>query len=184
MLTRRELLQAGGLWLAGLAGPRVAAAAGATSVVEIRMRSDARGAHVSFDPIGVWIQPGQSLRWVIDSPGNPHTTTAYHPRNGNHSLRIPETATPWDSGFLVRPGDHFEVTLTVEGVYDYFCVPHEAAGMVGRIVVGLPGGPGTLPFDYFASQPGMRDWRPVPPPAQKVFPGIEAIMRQRIVRRE
>lgn len=183
MLTRRELLQAGGLWLAGLAGPRVAAGAGAASIVEIRMRSDARGEHVWFDPIGVWMQPGQRVRWVMDSPGNPHTTTAYHPRNANHSLRIPQAATPWDSGFLLNPGDRFEVTLTVEGVYDYFCLPHEAGGMVGRIVVGVPGGPGTLPFDYFIGRPATRDWRPVPAAAQEGFPSIEAIMRQRIVRR-
>ena len=30
------------------------------------------------------------------------------------------------------------MTFTVEGVYDYYCVPHEHAGMVGRIVVGTP----------------------------------------------
>jgi len=181
MQTRRDLLRAGGLWLAGLAGPRVAAAAGAGSVVEIRMKSDARGEHVSFDPVGVWIRPGRTLRWVMDSPGNPHTTTAYHPRNANHSLRIPEEATPWDSGFLVDPGSRFEVTLTVEGVYDYFCLPHEGAGMVGRIVVGRPRGPGTLPFDYFVGRAGTRDWRSVPPAAQQGFPAVEDIMRQKIV---
>ena len=45
------------------------------------------------------------------------------------------------SGYLVEPGDRFEVTLTVPGVYDYFCTPHEAAGMVGRIIVGQPARP-------------------------------------------
>ena len=34
------------------------------------------------------------------------------------------------------PGEAFEVMLTEPGVYDYYCVPHEHAGMVGRIVVG------------------------------------------------
>ncbi|MDA7965440.1 plastocyanin/azurin family copper-binding protein, partial [Ruegeria sp.] len=28
--------------------------------------------------------------------------------------------------------------LTIPGVYDYYCLPHEAAAMVGRIVVGTP----------------------------------------------
>ena len=37
------------------------------------------------------------------------------------------------------PGESFEVELTEPGVYDYFCIPHEHAGMVGRIVVGGPG---------------------------------------------
>ncbi len=31
------------------------------------------------------------------------------------------------------------MTLTVPGVYDYFCIPHEMAGMLGRIVVASPG---------------------------------------------
>lgn len=61
-------------------------------------------------------------------------------------------------------------------------LPHEAAGMVGRIVVGRPGGPGTLPFDHFTGQPGTRDWRPVPPAAQTVFPRIEAIVKQQSAR--
>ena len=143
MPTRRRFLTAGGLALASLAVPRRTRAGG---VVEIMMRSTARGEEAWFEPIGVRIEPGQTVRWIMASPGNPHTTTAYHPKNANHSLRIPETATPWDSGFLVNPRDTFEVTLTVEGVYDYFCLPHEAAGMVGRIVVGRPGGPGTLPL--------------------------------------
>jgi len=176
--TRRALLQAGGLLLAGIALPRATRAAG---VVEIRMRSDPQGATVWFDPIGLWLPPGQTVRWVVAA--NVHTTTAYHPKNANHSLRIPEGATPWDSGYLVQPGAHFEVTLTVEGVYDYFCLPHEAAGMVGRIVVGQPAGPGTLPFDYFTGRPGTENWLPVPEAAQKVFPSVAAIMAQKIIHR-
>ena len=30
------------------------------------------------------------------------------------------------------------MTLDRPGVYDYYCQPHEMAGMVGRIVVGEP----------------------------------------------
>jgi plastocyanin len=178
-VTRRELVCAGGIGLAGLAAPRLARSA---SPVEIRMRSDARGEHVGFDPIGILIQPGQTVRWIMESAGNPHTTAAYHPRNGKHSLRIPESAEPWDSGFLVNVGDRFEVALTVEGVYDYFCLPHEAAGMVGRIVVGRPGGPGARPADYFTGQPGTQDWLPVPEAARRSFPAVDAIVRQRVVR--
>ena len=71
------------------------------------------GKHVGFDPIGIRIQPGDTVRWIQDSPGNPHTTTAYHPRNARHSLRIPPDARPWDSGFLVNPGDRFGGALLV-----------------------------------------------------------------------
>ena len=125
------------------------------------MKSDTEGSDVWFDPIGVWVEPGQTVRWIVDA--NVHTTTAYHPKNDGHSLRIPEGATPWDSGFLVNPGDRYDVTLTVPGVYDYFCQPHEAAGMVGRIVVGKPGGPGAMAFDYFRGRPGTENWKAVPP---------------------
>ena len=131
--------------------------------------------------MGSLVQPGQTVRWIVAE--NVHTTTAYHPRNEGHPLRIPEGAEPWDSGFLVRPGDRFDLTLTVEGVYDYFCTPHEAAGMVGRIVVGRPGGPGALPFDYHLGRPGAEGWKPVPTAARRVFPSVEAILRHRLVRR-
>jgi hypothetical protein len=71
----------------------------------------------------------------------------------------------------------------VPGVYDYFCAPHEAAGMVGRIVVGKPAGPGTLPFDYFRGRPGTSAWVPVPAAARKAFPSVSEIVRARVVRR-
>jgi plastocyanin len=166
--------------LAGLAAAAILRPARAGGVVEIHLRSDALGSRVWFDPIGLLIEPGQTVRWVNKS--NVHTSTAYHPENDNHPLRIPEAAKPWDSGYLVEPGDQFEVTLTVAGVYDYFCIPHEAAGMVGRIVVGQPDGPGALPFDDFESDPTARGWRAVPKAAQAAFPPVAAIIEQRAVR--
>lgn len=180
MGTRRDFLTAGALALVSLAVPIVARA---TGLVEIQMRSSPRGEEVWFDPIGIRIEPGHTVRWVMASPGNPHTTTAYHPRNANHSLRIPEAAAPWDSGFLVKPGDTFEATLTIEGVYDYFCLPHEAAGMVGRIVVGRPGGPGALPFDYFIDSAATQTWIPVPEAARAAFPNVATIVADGAVRR-
>ena len=132
-----------------------------------------------FDPIGVLIEPGHTVRWVNEA--NVHTSTAYHPANHRHPLRIPEAAEPWDSGYLVKPGDSFQITLTVPGVYDYFCAPHEMAGMVGRIIVGQPSGPGTSPFDYFEGDPAAQDWQAVPQAAQAAFPPIQAITKERLV---
>ncbi len=177
--SRREVLLAGGLALAGWAFP--ARAHAADPIVEIRLQSDMLGTDVGFDPIGLHVLPGTLVRWVLEA--NVHTVTAYHPRNQNHSLRIPEQAQPFDSGFLVNPGATFELRLTVEGVYDYFCLPHEAAGMVGRIVMGRPDGPGTLPFDYFKALPEAREWQEVPAAAQAAFPSVERIVRESTVRR-
>src|SRR5207244_12599015 len=101
MLTRRDFLRAGGLALAGVALPRGAHLAG---MVEIRMMSDPTGADVWFDPIGVLIQAGDTVRSVVEA--NVNTTTAYHPKNEHHSLRIPERAMPWDSGFLPQHAPH------------------------------------------------------------------------------
>jgi plastocyanin len=141
------------------------------------MRSDPLGSRVWFDPIGLYVEPGTAVRWTVRD--NVHTTTAYHPDNDHHPLRIPEGAMPWDSGFLVNPGDHFEVTLAVPGVYDYYCMPHEAAGMVGRIVVGKqigPGGPGAQPFDYWVGKAGTDGWRHVPEAARQTFPSVAQIL--------
>lgn len=182
MISRRHLLLTGGLALTGLATPTIIhrAAASTNPVIDIAINSDIQGSHVWFDPIGLWVEPGTTIRWNIVA--NVHTVTAYHPDNDQHSLRIPADAQPFDSGYLVNPGDRFEVTLNVPGTYDYFCAPHELGGMVGRIVVGAPSGPGSQPFDYFGQLSPRPDWQSVPEAARRNFPSEEKIMRDRIVR--
>ena len=56
--------------------------------------------------------------------------------------------------------------------------------MVGRIIVGQPSGPGTLPFDYFKADASKASWKEVPQPARGRFPAIERIMARKIVRAE
>ncbi len=152
----------------------------AARTVEVRALISADGARVTFDPIGLRIEPGDTVRWI--QVRGYHSVSAYHPANDNHELRIPTAAPPWNSGVLLgqypAKGSTFEHTFTVAGVYDYFCQPHEAAGMVGRIVVGAPGdGPGTQPFGYAPA----RHWREVPEAARKIFPSIESIMQRGVV---
>lgn len=134
-MRRRLFLKGAG----GIAGfflwPRLVAAA---DVVEIAMQGSPNGARVWFDPVGLLIRPGTTLRWVNKDKGNSHTATAFHPDNDDHPLRIPKGAEPFDSGYLL-PGESFKVTLDTPGVYDYYCIPHELAGMVGRIVVADEG---------------------------------------------
>jgi PGF-CTERM protein len=93
-----------------------------------------------FDPIGLHVEPGDTVRWVNDSGS--HSATAYEDR-------IPDGATAFDSGILNEEGAEFEQTLSTEGTTDYFCTPHKSLDMVGRVVVGEPGGPaeGSMPPD-------------------------------------
>lgn len=128
---RRLLLSAGGGLLLSAALLRHA---GAADVIEIEMGGSADGQSVWFRPRGLLIQPGQTVRWTNRQAGNAHSSTAYHPDN-HKPLRIPQGAKSWNSDLLL-PNQSFEVKFELPGVYDYFCMPHEMAGMVGRIVVG------------------------------------------------
>lgn len=128
---RRILLSAAGGLLVTATLVRRASAA---DEVEIAMSGTPNGSQVWFRPRGLLVQPGQTIRWVNRDTGNAHTATAYHPDNGK-PLRMPKAAKPWNSDYLL-PKESFAVTFTVPGIYDYFCIPHEHAGMVGRIVVG------------------------------------------------
>jgi plastocyanin len=170
ILTRRRVMEAGGGILAAfVAGPAVAA-----DVVEIAMRGKADGSHVWFDPMGVHLQPGQTIRWTNRDPGNSHTVTSYHPDIFERPLRIPVGAKPWNSDYLL-PNETFSQNFTVEGVYDYYCIPHEHAGMVGRIVVGAPAA-----VDAAAATPEAGLTR-LPEAALNGFPSVEEIIAKGVV---
>ncbi|MFB6179741.1 MAG: plastocyanin/azurin family copper-binding protein [Halorientalis sp.] len=97
---------------------------------------------VYFDPVGLHVKPGDTVEWVIKSGG--HSVTSYTKDNPQCSTRcIPKKASSFNSGILKGEGKTFEHTFTVEGTYDYYCIPHKQLGMVGRIVCGDPGGPAT-----------------------------------------
>lgn len=173
IVTRRHVIGSGAGLIAALPFALVAGAVAGT--IEVTMRGEADGSSVWFDPLGVHVLPGQTIRWTNRDPGNSHTVTAYHPAVFRRPRRIPDGATPWNSDYLL-PGESFSQTLTEIGVYDYYCVPHEHAGMVGRIVVGEP----------VAAEPvaGADDaaLTPLPQAALDAFPAVEEILARRFVR--
>ena len=171
--SRRQVLRWGGGVLATLALPP--AVGRARGIVEIRMQGRPDGSHVWFDPIGVRVEPGQTVRWTNLDPGNSHTSTAYHPSIADRPLRMPEDAKPWNSDYLL-PNESFSATLSEPGVYDYYCQPHEHAGMVARIVVGTPQSWNE------ALNKAERD-RSLPMAAIDAFPSVEEILSKGIVRR-
>jgi len=172
MISRRWILRTGGGFTAALLfRPRTV---GAAEPIEIVMGGRADGSHVWFDPIGLHIAPGQTVRWVNRDAGNSHTATAYHPDNFGRSRRIPRAAQPWDSDYLL-PGESFSITLTTPGVYDYYCIPHEHAGMVGRIIVGSPEMPGWTDEPFSDGD--------LPEAALRAFPTVAEIISKGLVRR-
>ena len=164
ILSRRSVLRIGGGLLAAL--PLASSRVWSAEAVDIIMSGNADGSKVWFDPIGLVVQPGQTIRWTNKDPGNAHTSTAYHPDNDAHPLRIPQGAQSWNSDYLL-PDQSFSVVLTEPGIYDYFCVPHEHAGMVGRIIVA--GGAQPIPAPSSGGIPDV---------AEKAFPSVEDIIRE------
>lgn len=171
-MDRRSFLGAGGVCLAGLLRPGPVHPG--QQAAEVRLFLDRDTGEVGFDPVGLWLEPGMLVRWI--NGAGVHTVTAYHPDNGNRALRIPQSAQPWDSGHLMEPGAIFERRFTVPGVYDYFCIPHERAGMAGRLVVDTISGPGARPFGWWQDE---HDWQPVPRAVQERLPAAEEIARAR-----
>ena len=136
----------------------------------MQMKGSPRGDRVAFVPIGLAVAPGTTIRFVNRDAGNSHTATAYHPDILDRPRRIPDTARPWDSGLLL-PDEEFEVTLTIPGVFDLYCQPHEHAGMVARIVVGRPD------RDPMWQGPAA-DAGDLPEAALAAFPPVDAILER------
>ncbi|NHN58811.1 MULTISPECIES: plastocyanin/azurin family copper-binding protein [Halorussus] len=125
--------------------------------VEVQMVTE--GSEYYFDPIGLFVEPGTTVEWVIESGA--HSSTAYAESNSSASVtRIPQDAEPWDSGILTGQGSSFSYTFDVAGTYDYFCIPHKTLGMIARIVCGEPGDvegdppDGTVPSEQAIVQQG------------------------------
>jgi plastocyanin len=122
-----------------------------------------------YDPPGLLLEAGDRVAWILleDHLVDGHSATAYHP-DQDKFLRVPETAGPWSTSLMEGFGAWQEITFDVLGVHDYFCIPHETEGMVGRIIVGAPqGGPGTQPSSIGIS-----------PAGQSTIPTIDEIMNE------
>lgn len=96
----------------------------------VKMVSTKEGRHF-FDPAELTIKVGSTVRWVNaceEGIACIHSAQAY-------PNRIPAGAEVFDSGLLTEQGQAFDYTFSVPGEYEYFCLPHEALGMKGKIIV-------------------------------------------------
>lgn len=100
-----------------------------SGVVEVTMSNG-----LAYEAPTVRVRTGDTVRW-INTTNLVHTVTADPERAMDpQNVRLPPGAEPFDSGDM-NPGAEYTRTFEVPGRYIYFCVPHEAAGMVGTVVV-------------------------------------------------
>ncbi|ELZ94168.1 hypothetical protein C440_11123 [Haloferax mucosum ATCC BAA-1512] len=109
----------------------------------------------NFDPAGLAVKPGDIVLFSAETPD--HAVAAYHERHGRQN-RVPDDVGPFSSP-LVPVGGYWLYRFETTGVYDVYCPPHEAFGMVMRIVVCDDGVP----------EPSVEETGR-PPEAESLFP--------------
>jgi plastocyanin len=92
-----------------------------------------------FEPGNVTISPADTVRWRNVS-NVAHTVTAYErtlPKGADYfasgGFRSEQAAQQNLSDGLVAPGEQFEHVFDISGIYEYYCIPHESAGMIGSV---------------------------------------------------
>ncbi|WP_280536217.1 plastocyanin/azurin family copper-binding protein [Halopenitus sp. POP-27] len=98
----------------------------------------------AFRPQEVTIAVGESVTWRNTS-ARTHTVTAYEDAipedteffaTGGYDDEATARDAWWsDRGGALENGDEFTHTFEVPGRYDYVCIPHEQAGMIGAVIV-------------------------------------------------
>ena len=115
----------------------------------VRVRMLQQGTTYKFDPAGIRINPGDMVEFVNVS-GGPHNVQFYPNRipagakdvlNRAMAQRMGDLAGP----MMMQPNQVYRVSFAgaPQGTYDFFCLPHQALGMKGTLIVGQPGGPGS-----------------------------------------
>jgi plastocyanin len=124
-------------------------AAGTTHTVSLELLPiEGQVPQFFFEPTGLLIEPGDTVRFVWASPH--HTVTSYSEAFGK-TQRIPTSVTAFSSPVVATDGS-WSHTFTTEGTYDLWCAPHEMYGMVMRIIVGEAGGPGNTEVTDFGPE--------------------------------
>jgi plastocyanin len=89
---------------------------------------------LKFDPDRVKVKVGDEVLWT-NTAAITHTVTddASKARDPKDAV-LPQGAPPFNSG-SIDPGGQWRFRFTVPGRYKYFCMPHEAMGMLGEVEV-------------------------------------------------
>lgn len=141
-MNRREFLTAAGGSAAAVAATAQSAAAqegggnesgggGGTETVAV-----GPGNSLVFEPEELEIAPGTTVEWVWESDTH-NVIPSSVPEGASWEGTEGGESTTYDTGYT------YSHTFETEGTYEYYCAPHESAGMVGSVVVTQnPGGGG------------------------------------------
>lgn len=89
---------------------------------------------MKFVPDTVRIKVGDTVEWINTSL-LAHTVTGDPSEAAiEGSAALPDGAKTFNSGML-DPEETFTHTFEIKGTYQYFCIPHEGAKMIGWVIV-------------------------------------------------
>jgi plastocyanin len=89
---------------------------------------------LKFEPQQITVSVGDRVEWR--NVGNiAHTVTTDPSKVADpDGVSVPDGVEPWDSG-LLGAGETVTRTFKRPGTYEYVCIPHEGARMVGTVIV-------------------------------------------------
>ena len=88
----------------------------------------------TFEPKTITVKTGDTVVWKNVSDMTHSVTDVSSLAALAADAAVPPNAKEFDSG-LIAPGKEYSHTFTVPGTYKYFCIPHEAVGMLGTVIV-------------------------------------------------
>jgi len=99
---------------------------------------------LAYEPKNIQVEAGTTITFEnVGSIG--HTVTAYEDKipdgadyfasGGFDSLQAAKDGYSNGQEGNIPEGESYEVTLETTGTYEYYCIPHEMNGMVGKIKV-------------------------------------------------
>lgn len=116
--------------LLGAAGVMLAASGSASAATaKVGMTNT-----LKFTPHTLTVHVGDTVVWKNGSALTHTVTDVPKLASKAGDATLPKGAKPFNSGYL-NPGQSYSHTFTVPGTYHYFCIPHEATGMVATVVV-------------------------------------------------
>jgi len=112
---------------AGIAASTLALTLSANAA-EVKLGTDSGG--LQFVPSSVTIKKGDSVTWK-NNAGFPHNVV-FDEDECPSGVDVDKLS---NEDYLNAPGETVTRTFNVAGEYNYYCEPHQGAGMAGKIIV-------------------------------------------------